>query len=300
MLLGHRLAGSPLPQPSYVPHDEPLPIARWMESVLRSGRTPYLFGFASSVVRLCQTAYEAGVDLQGAKFHMVGEPTTDARLEVVRRTGADGIPRYGCVETGMIGYGCLNPEFADDMHLFHDLYALVQPETEYERLKIPKTALFITSLLPTSPFVLLNVCMGDQAFIEQRGCGCAMEEIGWTTHLHTVRSYEKLTAAGITLWDTDVIRVLEKELPSQFGGGPTSYQLLEDEVDAQPRVTLRVDPAIGPVNADEIGEAFLKGIHAAGNRLWRTPGFFRVVRQAPMTTGSGKILHLHLERGPSP
>ena len=111
---------------------------------------------------------------------------------------------------------------------------------------------------------------------------------------------EKLTAAGITLWDTDVIRVLEEVLPSQFGGGPTSYQLVEDEIDAQPRVTLRVDPAIGPVNADEVGEAFLKGIHAAGKRLWKTPGFFRVERQAPMTAGSGKILHLHLERSSSP
>ena len=295
--LGHRLAGVPFPQPSYVPHDDPLPIARWMEAVLRSGRTPYIFGFVSSLVRLCQMANNAGIDLRGAKLHMVGEPTTDARIEVVRRAGADGIPRYGTVETGMIGYGCLKPKFADDMHLFHDLCALVQAETEHERLKIPKTALFFTSLLPTSPFVLLNVCMGDQAYIEKRPCGCPMEELGWTTHLHTVRSYEKLTAAGITLWDTDVIRVLEKELPSHFGGGPTSYQLVEDEIDAQPRVTLRVDPAIGTANADEIGEAFLRGIRATSSRLWRTPGFFRVERQAPMTAGSGKILHLHLDRG---
>jgi hypothetical protein len=245
-------------------------------------------------------ANEAGVDLQGAKFHMGGEPITDARIAVVRSAGADGIPRYGSVETGMIGYGCLNPEFADDMHLFHDLYSIIQAETEHERLKIPKTALFISSLLPTSPFVLLNVCIGDQAYIEQRACGCPMEGLGWATHLHTVRSYEKLTAAGITLWDTDVMRVLEEVLPSQFRGGPTSYQLVEDEIDAQPRVTLRVDPAIGPANADEIGEAFIRGIHATSSRLWRTPGFFRVERLAPMTEGSGKILHLHLERGPSP
>jgi hypothetical protein len=223
MLLGSRLAGLPLPQPTYVPHDDPLPIARWMESVLRSGKTPYLFAFASSAVRLCQMAYEAGVDLKGAKFHMCGEPTTTARLEVVRRVGADGIPRYGSVETGFIGYACLSPEYADDLHMFHDLYVLVQPEQEYERLKIPKNALFITSLLPTTPFIMLNLCMGDQAFIEKRTCGCPMEELGWTTHLHTVRSYEKLTAGGITLWDTDLIRVLEEVLPRRFGGGPTSY-----------------------------------------------------------------------------
>jgi hypothetical protein len=244
-------------------------------------------------------ASEAGIELQGAKFHMVGEPTTDARMEVVHRAGAEGIPRYGCVETGMIGYGCLNPEFADDMHLFHDLYAIVQAETEEERLKIPETALFVTSLLPTAPFILMNVCMGDQAYVKQRACGCPMEAMGWATHLHTVRSYEKLTAAGITLWDTDVIRVLEKVLPSRFGGGPTSYQLVEDEIDAQPRITLRVDPAIAPASVDEIGEAFLRGIRADANRLWRTPGFFRVVRKAPMTAGSGKILHLHLNKRPS-
>jgi hypothetical protein len=299
MQLGHRLSGASLPSPLYVPHDDPLPIAQWMASVLRSGRTPYLFGFASSAVRLCQTAYEAGIDLQGAQFQMGGEPITDARLEVVRRVGADGIPRYGSVETGMIGYGCPNPEFADDMHLFHDLYAIVQAETVHEHLKIPKTALFISSLLPTSPFILLNVCMGDQAYVEQRACGCPMEEFGWMTHLHTVRSYEKLTAAGITLWDTEVIRVLEEVLPSQFGGGPTSYQLVEDEINAQPRLTLRVDPTIGPADVDDIGKAFFRGIHVTGNRLWQTPGFFRVKRQAPMTAGSGKILHLHLQQGSS-
>jgi hypothetical protein len=299
MLLGNRLAGVPLPQPFYVPHDDPLPIARWMEGVLRSGQTPYLFGFASSVVLLCERACEAGIDLQGAKFHMVGEPLTPARLKVVRRIGAEGFSRYGTVETGMIGYGCLKPEYADDMHMFHDLCALIQPEQESERLKIPNTALFFTSLLPTAPFILLNVCMGDQAFIEQRACGCPMEALGWTTHIHTVRGYEKLTAGGVALWDTDVIRVLEEVLPSRFGGGPTSYQLVEDEIDAHPRITLRVDPAIGPVNTVEIGQAFLEGIYAAGSRLWLTPGFFRVERQAPMTAGSGKILHLHLERRPS-
>jgi hypothetical protein len=244
-------------------------------------------------------SYESGIDLQGANFHMVGEPLTAARLKVVRQCGANGFSRYGTVETGMISYGCLNSEYADDMHIFHDLCALIQPEQESERLKIPNTALFITSLLPTSPFILLNVCMGDQAFIEQRACGCPMETLGWTTHIHTVRGYEKLTAGGIALWDSDVIRILEEVLPGRFGGGPTSYQLVEDEIDAQPRISLRVDPAIGPVNTGEIGQAFLEGIYVAGSRLWQTPGFFRVVRQAPSTTGSGKILHLHLERGQS-
>lgn len=55
------------------------------------------------------------------------------------------------------------------------------------------------------------------------------ERLGWTLHLHGIRSVEKLTAAGMTFLDSDVIRVLEEVLPGRFGGGPTHYQLVEEE-----------------------------------------------------------------------
>jgi hypothetical protein len=91
--------------------------------------------------------------------------------------------------------------------------------------------------------------MGDQAIVVQRACGCPLEQLGWVTHLHTIRSYEKLTGGGMTFLDTDVIRVLEEELPARFGGTPTDYQLLEEEADdGQPRLQLLVHPRVGPLN----------------------------------------------------
>jgi hypothetical protein len=53
----------------------------------------------------------------------------------------------------------------------------------------------------------------------------------------------------MTFLDTDVIRVLEEELPARFGGTPTDYQLLEEEADdGQPRLQLLVHPRVGPLN----------------------------------------------------
>jgi hypothetical protein len=106
---GSRVTGVRLPRPEHVPLEDPLPIARWMARVLRSGGTPYLNTFASSAVRLCQAAGEAGLDLRGARFGLGGEPTTTARLAQIRTTGAEAWPIYAAAEIGVIGHGCWSP-----------------------------------------------------------------------------------------------------------------------------------------------------------------------------------------------
>jgi hypothetical protein len=299
MRLAGQLAGVPFPAPVLVPHESPLPVAHWISRTRRSGRTPHLYGFVSSVVRLCRAAAEAGVDIRGAEFTLIGEPTTAARLATVRESGARGVPRYGSIETGPVGYGCLDPDRSDDMHLQHDRVAVIQAGTDGGPV-FPSSAILLTTLDPTAPFVFVNVSMGDQSHVGARACGCPLERLGWRTHLHTILSYEKLTAAGITLHDTDVVRVLEEGLPARFGGVPTHYQLAEEEgADGQPRLVLLVHPGVGPVDDVRMIEAFLAGIGASGG-VWDTPGFLRVERAAPMATASGKILHLHLWRRPSP
>lgn len=166
---------------------------------------------------------------------------------------------------------------------------------------LPANALFISSLHPASPFILLNVSMGDQAIVVQRACGCPLEQLGWVTHLHTIRSYEKLTGGGMTFLDTDVIRVLEEELPARFGGTPTDYQLLEEEADdGQPRLQLLVHPRVGPLDPNSVAEVFLRAIGSGSSVervmefLWRDANLLRVERKAPLTTHSGKVLHMHL------
>lgn len=298
-----RVAGVPLPAAEHAPLDAPLVIARWMADTRRAGLTPFLHTFASSAVRLSQAALDAGIDLGGAKFLLMGEPTTAARLAAIRRSGAEALPRYGSIEVGPIGYGCLAPGAPDDVHLFDDLHALLQPGSDAGLHGHLAQATFVSSLRPTAPFVMLNVSMGDQATVGSRRCGCPMERLGWTTHLHGIRSYEKLTAQGMTFLDTDVIRVLEEVLPGRFGGAPTHYQLVEEEVDdSRPILRLLVHPAVGPVDAAAVAETFLHAIApgSGGERmmsqLWRDAGLVRVERRAPVATGSGKILHLHVRK----
>jgi hypothetical protein len=139
--------------------------------------------------------------------------------------------------------------------------------------------------------------------VVRRACGCPLERLGWTTHLHTIRSDEKLTAGGMTFADADVIRVLEEVLPARFGGGPTDYQLLEEEVaGGRPRLRLLANPALGPLDAAAVAEAFLSAVGrgSGAQRVmalqWRQAGLLRVERRPPLATRSGKILHLHQVR----
>jgi hypothetical protein len=258
-------------------------------------------------VRLSQAALDGGIDLGGAKFLLMGEPTTAARLAAIRRSGAEAFPRYGSIEVGPIGYGCLSPEAPDDIHLFDDLHALLQPGPDARIHDHLSQATFISSLRPAAPFVMLNVSMGDQAIMGSRRCGCPMERLGWTIHLQGIRSYEKLTTQGMTFLHTDVIRVLEEVLPGRFGGAPTHYQLLEEEVEeSRPILRLLVHPTVGPVDDAAVVDTFLRAIApgSGGERmmslLWRDAALVRVERREPVATTSGKILHLHVNRADAP
>ena len=153
--------------------------------------------------------------------------------------------------------------------------------------------------------IMLNVSLGDQAEVVQRPCGCPLERLGWATRLHTIRSFEKLTAEGATFLDTDVIRVLEETLPRQFGGAPTDYQIVEESEGLEAVIRLLVHPAVGELDAAAVAESFLAELGAGSPsgamwaRLWRQAGLPRVERRAPRVTPSGKIHHLHSEQAAS-
>jgi hypothetical protein len=296
-----RLVGVPTPSPRYAPIDDPQPIIRWIETVRRAGGTPSLFGLVTPTVRLCQAARAADVDLEGVQLSVTGEPFTAARAAEIRRSGARVVPTFGSMEAGGdVSDGCLAPAAADDLHFFHDLHALIQPGVADAPGGLPPGALLLTSLRRTAPFVLLNVSMGDQAEVVQRECGCLLERLGWTTHLQHVRSFEKLTASGMTFLDADIIRVLDEVLPARFGGGPTDYQLAEDETeDGNPVLRLLVHPRVGALDVPAVRETFLSAIGAgsAGQRVmalqWQRADVLRVERIAPRIAASGKVLHLH-------
>ena len=93
---------------------------------------------------------------------------------------------------------------------------------------------------------------------------------------------------------------------AQFGGGPGNYQLLEDEdAGGQARLTLLVDPSIGPVDAELVRTAFLTNISAGSGvervmgLVWGSDGLLQVKRGAPRAGLTGKIQHLHQARRPA-
>ena len=294
-----RLARVPMPFPEHVSLDAPSRIGRWMEQTLRAGETPHLWASPSAAVGLCRSVAEAHIDVAGSKLTVTGEPVTEARLAAVRRAGIDATPDYGSADSGgSVGQGCLSPEAPDDIHVFSDLNALIQVDAP----PFPTGALLLSSIRPTVPFIFLNVSMGDRATITRRRCGCPMEELGWPTHLHTIRSFEKLTAGGMTFEDADVVRILEEVLPRHFGGGPTDYQLVEEMADdSQPRLRLLVRPSVAVGDLVAVSDLFLEALGAgSGTRhvmalQWRQAGFLRAERKAPFATPSGKILHLWAE-----
>lgn len=297
---GSILAGRRLPLPEHVPLADPLPIARWLAEVRGAGEIPHLFTFPSAAVRLSQTARTAGLDIGGARFMVSGEPITAARLASIREAGAEPSAHYGTIESNAIGYGCLAPAHPDDIHFLHDLHAVIQVPDRHAS-GLPAGALLLSSIDASAPLILLNLSLGDGAAVVSRSCGCPLEGAGWRTHLHTIRSFEKLTAGGMTFLGTDVIRVLEEVLPGRFGGGPADYQLVEEEGrDGSAWLRLLVHPGVGPLDPEAVGAAFVAALsHGSGSEkvmglAWRDAALVRVERRAPVTTASGKLLHLHV------
>lgn len=305
MRWGGLLAGVSLPLPRHVPLDDPRPIVDWLAATLGAGETPHLLTFPSSAIRVCAAARDAGRSLRGVQFMLGGEPITPARLEVITRAGATSTTGYGTAETGPcgIGDGCLARDAPDEVHVFHDLHALIQPEPAMSAPLLPPNTLLASSVRATAPVVLLNVSLGDQATLTRRACGCPLEALGWTTHLVGIRSREKLTSAGMSFLDGDVVRVLEEVLPARFGGVPTDYQLVEEEGrEGRPRLRLLVHPSLGPLDTSALVETFLEGIGGGVGverlmgLVWRGAGLVEVDRRPPRATATGKILHVHVEQ----
>jgi hypothetical protein len=290
--LGGRLGGVPLPSLEVVPVERPGPVLAWMQAVLRRGATPHLDTFVTPALRLAHLALARGADLTGAHVTVVGEPLTARRREVIESTGARVVPTYRTAEAGVVGYGCLAATEPDEVHVAGDLVALVSPAAGGGHL-------WVTSLRPAAP-MLLNAALGDTGVIGSRACGCPLERLGWRRHLHAIRGIDKLTAAGMTFLDADLDRVLDEILPARCGGGPTHYQLVEEEGDGgEPLLRLLVHPDAGAVDGEAVRAAFLEAIgrgpaiHRVMALQWRAGGLPRVERRPPLVGRTGKVLHLH-------
>ncbi len=274
-------------------------VARWLAACRETGRAGVLDAQAGLGVRVCLAARDAGLDISGSFFRVGGEPFTEAKASAVQDTGSRAVCHYSMAEIGRIGCACGDPAALDDVHLMSDKLAMIQRDTVVDPSGVSVGAFSYTTLLPTTSKVMINVESGDYGVLSERDCGCLFGQLGLTTHLHGIRSYEKLTTEGNHFLGSDLYTLVDEVLPARFGGAPTDYQLVEEEVEGLPRVSVVVRPRIGEVTDSEVLAAvfgFLR--EKQQNRLmadfWAQGETLRVVRREPHLTPAGKILPLHL------
>jgi hypothetical protein len=293
---GSRLWGQGLPSPEYVRLDQASLVARWLGRQHATGHPGHLDTNVSSAVRACQAARDEGIDISGTFVRVGGEPLTPQRAELFRAAGCRVACNYSMSETGPIGVACADPASADDVHVLGSKIAVVRSDAAYPN------ALYLTSLLFSSPRLLLNVESGDAAGRQLRSCSCPLGELGFNEHLSDIRSYEKLTSEGMQFLPAEITELVESVLPQSFGGNATDYQLVEEDVDGLPRVSVAVHPRLGQLDETAVVNCVLERLAApsAANRMMaerlRQASTLRVIRRPPFATSASKILALHVRR----
>ena len=290
-------------RPEYQDPGDLKPIMDWTLKNRREGKRCCIVTVVSNAARIARKALEAGISLEHLTLAASGEPLTQAKKRVMEEAGARIAVRYG--PGGLYGaaLGCGDPRFLDEMHVPLSMFTFVaNPRTlDYGGSLIHP--LMQTTTHPVAPRLLLNVENGDYASIIARDCGCRLEKIGFTQHIHTVRSFEKMTGEGMNYSGSDLFELLEEVIPSEFGGGPGDYQLVEEEDDrAQTRLTLLVHPDVGELNEEQLLSRLQHGLaqgsrsHRFMSKIWLDADSFRIRREAPYASARGKILPLHIKQ----
>jgi hypothetical protein len=244
----------------------------------------------------------AGISLEHVVLAASGEPLTQAKKRIIEEAGARIALRYG--PGGLYGaaLGCGDPCFIDEMHVPQTMFTFVENPRALDYDGPPVHPLMQTTTHPVAPRLLLNVENGDYATIMTRDCGCLLEKIGFTQHIHTVRSFEKMTGEGMNYSGSELFELLEDVFPSEFGGGPGDYQLVEEEDDrGQTRLTLLIHPELGDVDETKLLLRLQQGLaqgsrnHRFVSRIWQDAGTLRLRREAPYTSARGKTLPLYIK-----
>jgi hypothetical protein len=299
-----RMFGSPLAEAEFVGLHDAARVVEWASQMLDEQGRCVIYTFAASAVRVCIAAAESGISLRGAKFLVTGEPLTPQKRKEIESTGAAAVPVYGISEAGVIAAGCNRPHGeSDHCHLYSDTTAIIPHECRVAHSDATVDSYLFTSILYEAPKLLLNVGMGDFGEIYTEPCDCGFGKVGFNVHLSNIRSYEKLTGEGVTVVDTDFLWIIEKKLPTMFGGRSTDYQLIETEDSiGLPRLELLISPSVGPIDEAHVVNTFMsllkraedKGWAQSGTEMWRQSGMVKTVRAFPLPTASGKILPFHL------
>lgn len=284
-----------IPAPEMVRVDQAGRVAEYLLAHRGQGRWPCLITTPSQAIHIGLAARDRGQTLDGVSFLVGGEPLTPTRRRTIEADGARAVPTYGFAEGGNVGSQCGQPPAVDDIHVSLDAYAVVtRPRPVAEAVTVD--ALLLTALRPSCPKVLLNTEVGDSAVVTWRDCRCLFGRLGYRQHLHTIRSFDKLTGVGLTFLGADLYQVMEEVLPARFGGSALDYQVVEQQDPrGLPRYRLLVSPEIGPVDEQRLSQTFLAELARRWSayrwmtEVWSRAGVLEVRRQRPVATPTGKV-----------
>jgi len=293
----------PLREPEVVPAARAIEVARFI-SRRNTPRGLIVETFTSPALRLVLAAAGENIPLGDVTFIVSGEPITARKRRQIEERGYRVLPRFAFNELGRIAWACTTAAEPDDVHVMTDMIAVRQYPRLLDDGRTTVAAYLFTTLLPYARNIMLNLESGDYGHLEQRACGCFLDRSGLRQHMHTIRSFEKLTAEGMTFAGPDLIELIEEVLPREFGGDSRHYQFVEaEDAGGFTRLYLLVSPELATVDADAVRRVTLRQIGSNNpftqlvSGVWEAAGTIRVLRREPLSTPGGKILHLHRHRG---
>lgn len=295
IIRGSRMLGVPLPLPETMSYSDALSVATLAADLARREGSCLVRLPVSAALRMGLKATDAGVDLTGVTLMGGGEPASPAKVRGITGSGAKWVPTYVISEAGPIGIGCANPIDGSDVHFFEDILAVVQRRKPGPSDDSTVNEFAFTTLLPSSPKLMINVESDDFGILETRKCGCLLESVGLTRHIRSIGSVRKLTGEGMTLVGTEVVSIVEEILPARFGGSALDYQLVEEEDESGfTHMTVLVSPEISITSENVVVETVLHELGrstVAGDiarAILKEAGAMRVRREQPTMSVRGK------------
>lgn len=297
-----KIRGVSLPRPEYIDFEDSTSVAKCLSEIIKKHGGCYVITYPNFALKACRAAKENGLRIAGTWFLLGGEPFTDLKKEEMESVGAKGVGFYISTESGPISLTCSNPGEIDDSHLLGSHIAVIQKRKEVKFSNLTVDAFLLTSFLPDGPKMLLNVEMGDFGVIEKKRCGCKLEKLGLVEHIHTIRSFEKMTGIRMSMLDNDLLRIAEEVLSGRFGGSVTDYQILEVEENGVTGLNLLISPDIIGVNEEEVIETLLGELRATREgsglsvAMLEKMSSIRIKREHPRRTKVGKVFSFHVEQ----
>ncbi|MEJ2081547.1 MAG: hypothetical protein P8Y94_05090 [Acidobacteriota bacterium] len=293
------IGGFPAPEPASLGQLQK--VADFLFDQLNAGWKPVVCTPPSAAAALALEIGKKGRSLDGVSFLLGAEPVTAARRRTIESSGARAVPTYGTSEGGWIGAQFPGDSLVDEVRIFRDAYAVIV-QRDAPGPHAGPAPILVTNLRPAAPKVLINAELGDSAVLEGIDSDDAASQIGYNLRMHTIRSFRKVTAWGVTLALTDLYAVLEEDLPRGLNAAVGDFQLIEEQdEEGISGLRLIVNSSVG-ASDNQVKRAFIRELskkrmyYRAMAEMVNDAGVLRIERGCPIATEAGKVLPVMMPR----